>query len=73
MVPPLRGATRLCRVPECGHQVEPAAASLRAAVGGTSADPAEMAERYGPETPVADWHKRLVCSRCGAATTPKWS
>jgi hypothetical protein len=37
---------------ECRYQVEP--------------DPAEMARRYGPETPVADWHKRLVCSRCGS-------
>jgi hypothetical protein len=49
----------------CRCQVEPATASLRAAEGGTSADPAEMARRYSPETPVADWHKRLVCSRCG--------
>jgi hypothetical protein len=38
-----------CR--ECRYQVEP--------------DPAEMARRYGPETTVLDWHKRLVCSRCG--------
>jgi hypothetical protein len=53
----------------CRHQVEPATASLRAAEGGTSADPAEMAQRYGPETPVADWHKRLVCSRCGSRDT----
>ena len=51
---------------ECRYQAEPATASLRAAEGGTSADPAEMARRYGPETPVADWHKRLVCSRCGS-------
>jgi hypothetical protein len=40
-----------CR--EWRYQVEPAAASLRAAEGGTSADPAEMARRYGPETPVS--------------------
>jgi hypothetical protein len=53
---------------------EPATASLRAAVGGTSADPAakllmepsqmaspaEMPRRYGREPPVPDWHKRLV-------------
>jgi hypothetical protein len=38
-----------CR--ECHHQAEP--------------DPAEMATRYGADTPVRDWHKRLVCSRCG--------
>jgi hypothetical protein len=33
------------------------------------ASPAEMARRYGPETPVPDWHKRLVCSRCGSRDT----
>ena len=38
-----------CRA--CNHQVEP--------------DPAAMAERYGADTAVSDWHKRLVCSRCG--------
>jgi len=37
---------------DCRHQVEP--------------DPAEMAERYGAETTVPDWGKRLVCSRCGS-------
>jgi hypothetical protein len=36
----------------CQHQVEP--------------DPAEMAARYGAETPVLDWRGKLVCSRCGA-------
>jgi hypothetical protein len=36
---------------ECRHQVEP--------------DPAEMAARYGAETPVLDWRERLVCSQCG--------
>jgi hypothetical protein len=36
----------------CQHQVEP--------------DPAEMAERYGADTPVLDWRDRLVCSRCGS-------
>jgi hypothetical protein len=36
---------------ECRHQVEP--------------DPVEMAERYGAETSVPDWHERLVCGRCG--------
>ena len=35
----------------CQHQVEP--------------DPAEMAARYGAETPVLDWRERLVCSQCG--------
>ena len=50
----------------CQHQVEP--------------DPAEMAARYGAETPVLEWRddqlrlsdqlglaqrERLVCSRCG--------
>jgi hypothetical protein len=37
---------------ECRHRVEP--------------DPAEMAARYGAETPVLDWRERLVCSRCGS-------
>jgi Zn finger protein HypA/HybF involved in hydrogenase expression len=37
---------------DCRHQVEP--------------DPVEMAERYGFETTVPDWRKRLVCSRCGS-------
>jgi hypothetical protein len=36
----------------CGHRVEP--------------DPAEMAERYGAETPVLDWRDRLVGSGCGS-------
>jgi hypothetical protein len=36
---------------DCRHQIEP--------------DPAEMAARYGAETPVPDWRERLVCSRCG--------
>jgi hypothetical protein len=35
---------------DCHHQVEP--------------DPADMAARYGAETPVLDWRERLVCSRC---------
>src|ERR1700730_1267579 len=51
----------------CGHKVEPAT-SLRAAEGGTGADPARMARRYGPDMTVPDWHKRLVCSRCGSQT-----
>jgi hypothetical protein len=38
-----------CRA--CNHQVEP--------------NPAAMAERYGADTAVCDWHKRLICSRCG--------
>ena len=37
---------------DCRHQVEP--------------DPAEMAERYGAEMAVPDWHARLVCSHCGS-------
>ena len=37
---------------DCRHQVEP--------------DPAEMAERYGAETTVPDWHARLVCGQCGS-------
>jgi hypothetical protein len=34
------------------HQVEP--------------DPAEMAARYGAETPVLDWRERLLPSPCGS-------
>ena len=56
-----------CR--ECRHQVEPATASLRADKGGTGADPAELARRYGPETTVPDWRVRLVCARCGSRDT----
>ena len=37
---------------DCRHQVEPA--------------PAEIAERYGDETTVPEWHARLVCSQCGS-------
>lgn len=37
---------------DCRHQVEP--------------DLADMAERYGAETTVPDWHSRLVCGRCGS-------
>jgi hypothetical protein len=37
---------------DCRHQVEP--------------DPAAMAKRYGAETILLDWHKRLVCSQCGS-------
>jgi hypothetical protein len=29
----------------------------------TEPDPAELAARYGAETPVPDWRERLVCSR----------
>jgi Zn finger protein HypA/HybF involved in hydrogenase expression len=34
----------------CGYRSEP--------------DPAEQARWYGPETPVPEWHRRLVCSQC---------
>ena len=37
---------------DCRHQIEP--------------DPAEMAQRYGAETPVPDWRERLICSQCGS-------
>ena len=37
---------------DCNHQAEP--------------DPPEIAERYGAETTVPDWSKRLVCSQCGS-------
>jgi hypothetical protein len=29
-------------------------------------NPCEMAERYGAETTVIDWHARLACSGCGS-------
>jgi hypothetical protein len=32
----------------------------------STADPAEMAARYGAETSVLDWRERLVCSRGGS-------
>jgi hypothetical protein len=35
---------------DCRHQVEP--------------DPAEHANRYGPQTTVLDWKARLVCAGC---------
>jgi hypothetical protein len=47
-----QGGTRRPGPQECQHQVEP--------------DPAEMAARYGAETPVLDWRERLVCSKCGS-------
>jgi Zn finger protein HypA/HybF involved in hydrogenase expression len=37
---------------DCRHRVEP--------------DPVEMAERYGAEMSVPDWHSRLVCGKCGS-------
>jgi hypothetical protein len=42
----------------CDHQVDP--------------DPAEMAARYGAETPVLDWREGLICSAT-AARTSIWS
>jgi hypothetical protein len=39
-----------CRA--CQHRIEP--------------DPGELAAHYGGDTPVRDWHRRLVCSRCGS-------
>ena len=36
----------------CGYPSEP--------------DPAGQARWYGPETPMPDWGKRLVCSKCGS-------
>jgi hypothetical protein len=37
---------------DCRHQVEP--------------DPAEQPQRYGAETTILDWRKRLVCGQCGS-------
>jgi hypothetical protein len=36
----------------CDHQSEP--------------DPADQARWYGADTPVSDWSRRLVCSKCGS-------
>src|SRR5499427_3493080 len=36
----------------CGHRSEP--------------DPADQARWYGPETPVPEWRRRLICSQCGS-------
>jgi hypothetical protein len=46
-----------CR--DCGRQVEP--------------EPGEMAERYGAETTVIDWHARLTRSGCAADRLISWS
>jgi hypothetical protein len=43
---------------DCRHQIEP--------------DPAEMAQRYGAETPVPDWRERLICPNA-AAVKSIWS
>jgi hypothetical protein len=45
---------------DCRYQVEP--------------DPAEMAECYGTETTVIDWHTRRLCARAAAvAGSTSWS
>ena len=36
----------------CGHRVEP--------------DTAEIARRYGADTPLPEWRARLACSRYGS-------
>jgi hypothetical protein len=46
----------LCKT--CGNEVEP--------------DAAEMAARYGPDTPVLDWRDRLVCSGFRVRWPGKW-
>ena len=46
------GARLIVWYRDCRHQVEP--------------DPAEMAEEYGAEMAVSDWHKGLVCRQCGS-------
>jgi hypothetical protein len=30
------------------------------------ADPADVAARFGADTPLETWRERLVCSRCGS-------
>jgi hypothetical protein len=34
-------------------------------VTGAEPDPAELTRRYGADTSIPDWHRRLLCSRCG--------
>jgi hypothetical protein len=41
-----------CRGPDCQHQ--------------NKADPADIAWIFGADLAVAEWRKRLVCSRCGS-------
>jgi hypothetical protein len=46
---------------DCRHQVEP--------------DPVEMADRYGAEMAIPDWHERLVCGgadHSAASAYPLW-
>ncbi len=40
-----------CRAANCNHQ--------------NQTDPADLAQIFGADLPVAEWRKRLVCSRCG--------
>lgn len=51
-ITPRRRARLIVWCLDCRRQIEP--------------DPAEMAEHYGTEMPVSDWHERLVCSRRGS-------
>ena len=44
-----------CRDPTCHHQ--------------NQTDPADVAQIFCPHLAVAEWRKRLVCSRCGAGTS----
>ena len=55
-----------CRDPTCHHQ--------------NQTDPADVAQIFGPDLAVAEWRKRLVCSRCGGRDvevlfygTPPWA
>jgi hypothetical protein len=40
-----------CRAPDCRHL--------------NQTDPADVSLIFGPDLTVAEWRKRLVCSRCG--------
>jgi hypothetical protein len=35
-------------------------------------DPAELAAQHGAETPVLNWHERLICSNAAAARLTWW-
>ena len=41
-------------------------------LGGVEPDAAQMAERYGADTPVLDWRERLSAPGAAAATPTSW-
>ena len=59
--PPLKKAAKPRRAPDQRPSDDAAHDMLK-----LDPDPAEMAARYGGETPVLYWCERLVCSTCGS-------